>query len=147
MSFDSVSAFFASRSAARCATMLGLPKPAKGLSVSGTTIVDAVWPPLATCRPPDGFGADLAPFFAPKEKAAAPAARYRIVFISTMPAPRGGGWRAGAALFWGGRGGCLVRLPPAPGAARAAGKPPRGLRGGRGRTLDAPRRLELYQVS
>lgn len=48
MSFDSVSAFFASRSAARCATMVGLPKPAKGLSVSGTTMVDAVWPPLAT---------------------------------------------------------------------------------------------------
>ena len=83
MSFDSVSAFFASRSAARCATMVGLPKPAKGLSVSGTTIVDAVWPPLATCRPPDGFGVDLAPFLAPNEKAAAPAARYKMFFIST----------------------------------------------------------------
>ena len=117
MSFDSVSAFFASRSAARCATMVGLPKPAKGLSVSGTTIVDAVWPPLATCRPPDGFGADLAPFFAPKEKAAAPAARYRIVFISTMPAPRGRGWRAGATLFLG-ETSCW---PAAPRAGRGAG--------------------------
>ena len=117
MSFDSVSAFFASRSAARCATMVGLPKPAKGLSVSGTTIVDAVWPPLATCRPPDGFGVDLAPFFAPKEKAAAPAARYKIVFISIQePAPRR--WVARRRdAFWG-RTSCW---PAAPRAGRGAG--------------------------
>ena len=98
--------------------MLGLPKPAKGLSVSGTTMVDAVWPPLATRRPADGFGVDLAPFLAPNEKAAAPAARQGVLHLdeclrraavggalarrflgrtSWMPPGRGAGSREAAA--------------------------------------------------